>query len=320
MKNINDYNWYQKYRPDNVDDAILPDRIKNIIISASRGTSQSYVLHSESGGTGKTTTAYLFANAIGCSAPLKINASGNRGIDAIRDTVFNYVSKVSSLDDFKVVILDEADGLTQDARKCLKSMIEECSEDVCFIITTNDLNVIDGPLQSRCIPISFEWNKQEQLEMTKGIIKAVARMLKDNGYEYDKKVLLKLATEVVPDNRKLISIVQSYVEAHGSLDEGALTFDTNGGLLDDAISVLENKDFEKSKKFIYQHQYNLSPKFLRKLYDRLVESGKLKDENEVTFIMMLNDAFDSYSRGVVDKYIFYLHFFVSVMTKVDLNG
>ena len=102
--------WEQKYRPNNIEEVIIPDKIKDLLLNfAAEGHIPSFLFNSPSPGTGKTTTALALANAIGCTAPLFINASLDTSIDSIRSKVFQYATTVSvvSTAKQKVVILDE---------------------------------------------------------------------------------------------------------------------------------------------------------------------------------------------------------------------
>ena len=231
-----EFTWYQKYRPKNINELIVPDRIKKILQNSSEGGGISYTFYSESGGTGKTTAAYLYAEILGCKSPLKIKASLNNGIDIIRERVFNYISTKSAFDDHHVVILDEADGLSPGAQESLKSLIEECTIDTTFIITTNNLEALDERLLSRCKEVRFEWNDDERKYIKLNMWKRCVDILKQENIPYDVKTLQMLINDVHPDNRNLIQTLQSYAITNGKIDEGILTETSNDGNIDENMS------------------------------------------------------------------------------------
>ena len=91
---------------------------------------------------------------------LEMNASDDRGIQVVRDKIKSYartlVSRNENLPPWKVIILDEADMLTNDAQAALRRVLEDYTESTRFVFLCNYISRIIPPLQSRCAVYRFE--------------------------------------------------------------------------------------------------------------------------------------------------------------------
>jgi len=196
--------WIEKYRSQTLQQYIGNDAIKTRIADCIANNDIPHLLFAGSAGTGKTTLAKLIVKNIQCDY-LYINASDENGIDTIRDKVKGFAS-TASFQPIKVVILDEADFLTQPAQAALRNLIEEYSAYTRFILTCNYVERLIEPLQSRC-----------ELHMLKPPTKgAVAKHICTNildveGVTYDVQDVVKVINEFYPDIRSVIKVLQSNV-------------------------------------------------------------------------------------------------------------
>jgi replication factor C small subunit len=196
--------WIEKYRSQTLEQYIGNDAIKARIADCIAKNDIPHLIFAGSAGTGKTTLAKLIIKNIQCDY-LYLNASDENGIDTIRDKVKGFAS-TASFQPLKIVILDEADFLTQPAQAALRNLIEEYSAYTRFILTCNYVERLIEPLQSRC-----------ELHMLKPPTKgAVAKHICTNildveGVTYDVQDVVKVINEFYPDIRSVIKVLQSNV-------------------------------------------------------------------------------------------------------------
>lgn len=149
MKAFNNL-WIEKYRPQTVKDITLSEENQAIVKTFVTNKDIPQLLFVGNAGIGKTSLAKIIINDILDCQYLYINASDENGIDTIRSKVTNF-SKTKSYDGaIKVIVLDEVDGLTLDAQRCLRNTMEEYSQFTRFILTANYDHKVIPALQSRC--------------------------------------------------------------------------------------------------------------------------------------------------------------------------
>ena len=193
--------WIEKYRSQTLQQYIGNDAIKARIADCIANNDIPHLIFAGSAGTGKTTLAKLIVKNIQCDY-LYINASDENGIDTIRDKVKGFAS-TASFQPIKVVILDEADFLTQPAQAALRNLIEEYSAYTRFILTCNYVERLIEPLQSRC-----------ELHMLKPPTKgAVAKHICTNvldveGITYEMSDIAQIVNLFYPDVRSIIKTLQ----------------------------------------------------------------------------------------------------------------
>ena len=196
--------WIEKYRSETLEQYIGNDAIKTRIADCIANNDIPHFIFAGSAGTGKTTLAKLIVKNIQCDY-LYINASDENGIDTIRDKVKGFAS-TASFQPIKIVILDEADFLTQPAQAALRNLIEEYSAYTRFILTCNYVERLIEPLQSRC-----------ELHMlkppTKGTVAkhVCTNILEVEGVTYDIQDVVTIVNLFYPDVRSIIKTLQQNV-------------------------------------------------------------------------------------------------------------
>ena len=153
--------WTEKYRPKKLGDVVGQ---YNFTIDAESWVEQGNmpnVLLYGIAGVGKTAAGIALANDILKEDVnnnfFEINASDDRRLETVRNQI-KEIASTRKIGDapFKIILLDEMDGMTKDAQNALKRIMERYSDNCRFIITCNDRFKIIHPLQSRCANYRFE--------------------------------------------------------------------------------------------------------------------------------------------------------------------
>nr|CAI9695175.1 unnamed protein product [Rangifer tarandus platyrhynchus] len=153
--------WVEKYRPQTLDDLISHQDILSTIQKFISEDRLPHLLLYGPPGTGKTSTILacakqLYKDKEFGSMVLELNASDDRGIDIVRGPILSFAStRTIFKKGFKLVILDEADAMTQDAQNALRRVIEKFTENTRFCLICNYLSKIIPALQSRCTRFRF---------------------------------------------------------------------------------------------------------------------------------------------------------------------
>lgn len=218
--------WIEKYRPINIQNIIQQEDIKNLIQSNKNISNLPHLLLYGPSGTGKTTSAlavckYLYYNEKYCSIydkiinerVLKLNASDDRGIRVVREKIKIFASQsMNSYDNipsFKIIILDEADVMTNDSQFALRRIIEQYSHITRFILICNYVTKIIPPLSSRCSKYRFTQIKLESIKII------VLKILSEEKIKYNESdidnIIKIIYNNSDGDLRKVITVLQRSV-------------------------------------------------------------------------------------------------------------
>ena len=198
----------EKYRPKNLQDLILPERVMS---KFKDGLSQNMLL-AGSPGTGKTSTAKAIVQQFDLPY-LYINASTDTSVDVIRTRITDFCSTMSILDDrdkFKVVILDEVDGVSDQFFKALRATMETFASNSRFIATCNYINKLPDPILSRFEVINFDFDKEEESELTKKYIRRVYDICGKEEMVIEKPALVEFVRRNFPDLRSTLNKLQGF--------------------------------------------------------------------------------------------------------------
>jgi len=156
-----DFLWVEKYRPQTIQDTILPEQLKSTLQAIVDTGEIPNMMFTGTAGLGKTTVAKAMCKQLGLDY-ITINGSEEGNIDTLRGKIKQFASSVSLQGGYKVVILDEADYLNpQSTQPALRGFIEEFSNNCRFILTCNFRNRIIEPLHSRCGVYEFNTSKKD---------------------------------------------------------------------------------------------------------------------------------------------------------------
>jgi len=170
--------WTEKYRPKKLNEVIGQEHF----VSDARGwieeNNMPNILLYGNPGNGKTGAGLVIGREIlGESFQdnfIEVNASDDRRLENVRTTIKN-IAQSGTIGDapFRIVLLDEMDGMTTDAQNALKRIMERYASNIRFIITCNDRNKIIFALQSRCANYHFKpLSNEAVLEVLTSILKA----------------------------------------------------------------------------------------------------------------------------------------------------
>lgn len=154
--------WAEKYRPKTLDGMVDQKEIVERLRSFVKSRNVSHCIFAGPPGTGKTTAALCLARDLYGDAYrghiMELNASDERGINVVRETVKTF-ARVRSIGEipFKIMVLDESDNMTSDAQQALRRTMERYTETCRFILIANYSGKIIEPIQSRCAPFRFTY-------------------------------------------------------------------------------------------------------------------------------------------------------------------
>jgi len=305
--------WTEKYRPQTVDDCILPDRLKQPFQEFVNQKQIPTLLLAGGAGVGKTTIAKAMCNEIGCDF-MVINGSDESGIDTFRTKIKNYASSMSLTGGRKVIIIDEADYLNPNSTQpALRNAIEEFASNCSFIFTCNYKNRIIEPLHSRCAVIDFGLKNGEKAKMASAFFKRTQSILQSEKIDADEKVLAELVKKHFPDFRRVLNELQRYSQ-FGKIDTGILVQIADISI-DELSKHIVAKDFGAIRKWVSSHEIDNTSLF-RKLYDTL--SDTLKPSSVPQAVVILAD-YQYKAAFVADQEINTVACLTEIMVNCEFN-
>jgi DNA polymerase III delta prime subunit len=272
----------EKYRPAKLSDMVLSD--SNRMFFESITDEIPNLLFVGTPGLGKTTLARILVNDILECQYLYINASDENGIDTIRSKVVGF-SQTKSLDGkHKVVILDEADGITIDGQRALRNTMEEYSSMTRFILTANYKHKIIPAIQSRTQ--FFDLNPPFD-----DVVKRIVDIIKQEGIKVDtdqKANLVSVIKQNYPDIRKVLNSVQQY--SIGNVFNIKQDIDNNG-IVNTLHKLIQSKDTLKLRKYLIENESEFQGDYhnLMKQYLNYVYNSQLDDNKKRQYIVTISE-------------------------------
>ena len=276
--------WIEKYRPKSLDEIVFQDNVVNALKKTKETGKMQHLLFYGPPGTGKTSAIlavrkikFLIKNIFLIyiyiqlarelyggeyrKRVLELNASDDRGIQAIRDKVKSFAQKIvtklesKSAADFQIIILDEADLLTNDAQSALRRIIEDNSQQTRFCIICNYVSKIIDPIVSRCAKFRFNALSEESQ------IKHLLDIATQENMNINTNIINKIQKVSQGDLRKSINLLQTLSKINPSL--------LNEDLIDEICGIIPQ---EVIVNFIKECNTKDTKK-LKKLVDEFIESG-----------------------------------------------
>jgi len=283
---MNEFLFVEKYRPQTIEDTILPERLKQTFKEFVKQGEIPNLMLCGSAGIGKTTVAKALCNELGADFIVINGSDEGRLIDTLRTKIKNFASTVSLSGGPKVVILDEADYISAESvQPALRNFIEEFSSNCRFIFTCNYKNRIIVPLHSRTTVIDFTMTPDDKQKLATLFHKRIMEICSLENIEYDEKVLVELVIKFFPDFRRCINEVQRY-GVSGVIDSGLLAT-LSEEKLTPLIQTLQNKNWSAMRKWVGQNSDNDFNTLYRKVFDALEQ--KLEPSSIPAVVLIIAD-------------------------------
>lgn len=167
--------WTEKYRPESIDELVIDVNILSKVKKIIDDKNMPNIIITGMPGIGKTSTVLCIAkNILGKyfnQGVLELNASDDRGIKAVQDSIIYFCKKKmeTSTEDFsdkgihKIVLLDEADNMTKKAQQLVNNLMEKYHKTTRFAFTCNNSSDIIEAVQSRCIILRYKRLSNDQV-------------------------------------------------------------------------------------------------------------------------------------------------------------
>ena len=259
--------FVEKYRPQVIDDCILPDETKKTFKEFVEKGEIPNLLLAGPPGIGKTTIAKALCNELGADFYVINGSDEGRFLDTVRNQAKNFASTVSltGSSKHKVIIIDEADNTGNDVQLLLRANIEAFYNNCRFIFTCNYKNKIIEPLHSRCAVIDFTIKGKQRVQLAGSFFQRLQSILDQEKIEYDQKVVAELVSKHFPDFRRVLNEIQRY-STGGKIDAGILASFSDISV-NELIKNLKDKNFTEVRKWVVSNLDNDASNLLRRIYD-----------------------------------------------------
>lgn len=309
--------WVEKYRPKKVSEIVQQNEIKLLLEQAIKKKNLTHMLFYGPPGTGKTSTALALAKQLYYlprkkgedkwthyerndklfkERVIELNASDESGIKVVRDKIKNFAnSAINTIEDnnnipsFKIIILDEADAMTNDSQFALRRIIELYTHSTRFILICNYVTKIIEPLTSRCAKFRF------QTISTISINEIINNISKKENININKNAIETLFKITKGDLRKVINLLQRAYYINTTIDS-ELIIDISGQISSTHINYIWNKIIDKETehtkllklvKEIINEGYS-SIILLNNIFEKVIEDSNIIDKNKRKIILIVS--------------------------------
>ena len=304
VNNIDSVLWTEKYRPKCLNELIVPKRVKDML---SNGVIQSMLLHGTAG-IGKTSAAKAITKEFKHNT-LYLNMSETTGVDTIRETIMDFAMNTSVIhydNPIKVVIMDEMDGMSQQAYNALRATMEKCAKNTRFILTCNYLEKISEPIQSRFQLVDFNFTSEEMTEIKMGQFKRVCEICSKEGLKITKEAALKMVQTYFPDFRSVVNHLQRYkLEGKDSIEETDVK-DNVSEYAELYDMILTKDDPVENYKFVMKNYSNTVDETIASLgnpFMQYIMKNKPNVVGKIPIIAILNSKYQMNLKQSIDPVV-----------------
>ena len=276
---------YREFRPKKFSEIVGQDNIVSILKNQIKKDKISHAyLFSGIRGTGKTSTAKVFAKSICClnssdgeacgvcascrdiqegsaSDIIEIDAASNRGINEIRELKEN-VGYMPSFGKYRVYIIDEVHMLTPEAFNALLKTLEEPPEHIVFIFATTESNKILPTILSRCQRFDFQRIDQQT------VVKHLEGILDKKGIRYETRALELIALNTEGALRDALSLLDKAIAV--SADDMVSEQNVN-----DILGLIGDRDMEMLAEAVLDRDINRAVTVLKAFLNKGREASGL---------------------------------------------
>lgn len=213
--------WTEKYRPKTFSDIKGQEEIVKTVQGFVEAKNLPHLLFIGPAGVGKTSLAVVVARELFGENykdnTLELNASDERGIDVVRNTIKDF-ARTRSVNNapFKLIYLDEADALTKEAQQALRRTMENYTSSCRFILSCNYASKIIDPIQSRCAVFKFKPLAQEHIQ---NILEDIAQKEELDISQEAQQALFEVSNG---DVRRLENILQAVATTNKQIEADAV--------------------------------------------------------------------------------------------------
>tara|TARA_Y100001980_G_C14504812_1_gene280471 strand:- start:307 stop:1224 length:918 start_codon:yes stop_codon:yes gene_type:complete len=279
--------WVEKYRPDIFEDIILDENNKELFKNILETNNFPNLLLHGPPGIGKTTTIINLINKYkkqnneeSKTLVIHLNASDERGIDIIRNNIYNFVISDNLFSKgTKFVILDEVDYMTRIAQQALKCLIQEYNKDIKYCLICNYISKIDYSLQYEFVKVRF--NKLCDNEILNYLIK----ITKEENVNITKKYLIDIIRNYGSDIRSMLNFMQS-------------NFDSK-------INIMDNRFYENLLKINKEESLENFNKNFNNAENKYKINKSLIIKNYITYV--LNNNLELLNNELINEIEYIIH-------------
>ena len=270
---------YRRYRPKTFSELIGQEHIVRTLTNQIEANKVGHAyLFTGTRGTGKTSTAKMFAVAINCENPIngspcgkcktcielqnqnnldiiEMDAASNNGVEEIR-SLREKVGYPPTIGKYKVYIIDEVHMLSTQAFNALLKTLEEPPKHAVFILATTEVHKVPATILSRCMRFDFK------LIPTESIANLIKSIYNEQGKEYEEEAVNYIAKAGEGSVRDALSIADTCL----SFTKSKLTYD-------DVLNVLGTTDYLSVLKIVEYIITSDSQKLLKEV-ESLLALGK----------------------------------------------
>lgn len=280
--NENQIIWTEKYRPKTFEEFKGQEKIAERVKAMVKQRNISNFLFAGPAGVGKSTMALIIARELFGETYkqnfLELNASDDRGIDVVRNTIKDF-ARTKAVGDvpFKIIFLDECDSLTKEAQQALRRTMENFTNSTRFLLSCNYSSKLIDPIMSRCTVFRFKPLEKEQV---KEIIDNIART---EGIQINEEAADALYSLSNGDVRRMENILQSCAAITKIVNEETVYELVSAARPKEVKEILETAikgDFLKAREKLLDVMLNYSLSGLDMIKQIQKEIWKLDIEDE----------------------------------------